>query len=354
MKCQYCDTNIPDEAKYCSNCGQYLINTGRDKPTFDVSVLNKIFGAKEKQKQKKSEKEKDYKTSINPPTSSAMKISTEPWWGRLIDKFGWGWAILSSILLQENSNMLIYGSHKIYLQFLNFLTSFFIYFILRQFILTKIRTTWIRSLSSGFIAIILTIPIILLLNKISSSTLSDTNEKTISDQNVTNILKSKLNEQKKYLYTFAQKDKGLWNKFNSSPKSNSQIAKNISLLEDLIPLYKEKDSVLISTFREISYAMQSSDEWKSRGASLIDDFKSVVEIGTMVAPEDQKYLLNLKYYYYALSIKDNKANQYFSEYNKAYSNIQMLTGRLSPILLRVTGKDFSQTYDEIQNKYYNK
>jgi len=304
-----------------------------------------------------SEKKDDKNSSIQNKPNLRMNSLEQNWWDKFEDNFGWGWAILGYLYIKENQFInAYYGEYTSLSQLFGFCISLGFYFLFRQKLFIKLKFTWLRSISSGLIAIMLTIPFILLLElavgvKYSENT-SLKNEQKVSVPNVTSIMKIKLEQLKKYFYLFAQRDKSLWSRFNSEPVSIDQLKENISLLDELIPLYKEKDSVLISTYRDILNAMQFSEKWKSGVPSLINDFQSIVDIVTLIAPENQSYLINLKYFYYSLKLKDNKESKYLLAYQKSYSEIQKLTNKLTPILIRITGKDFTKNLEEIQKEYY--
>jgi len=289
-----------------------------------------------------SEKENYKNASTQNAPYLRMTSLEQSWWSKFEDNYGWGWAILGFFFFKENQFInAYYGEYTSLFYLFGLGVSLGFYFLFRQkLLLTKLKITWLRSFTSGLITIVLTIPFILLLE--------------VNDSNVSNILKTKLEQQKKYLYLFAQRDKTLWYRFNSEPKSINQLTENITLLDELIPLYKEKDSVLISFYRDILNAMQSSEKWKSGVPSLINDFQSIVEIATLIAPENQNYLINLRNYYYSLKTKDNQKDKYYTSYQKSVNTIQELTNRLSPILLRVTGKDLTKNIEEIQKEYYMK
>lgn len=274
-------------------------------------------------------------------------------------KYGWGWAILGSLYIKENQLITsYYGEYTSLFQLFGCLISLCIYFLFRQKVLIKINKIWLRSLTSGLIAIILTIPFIYILETtVGIKTPSQdnvVNEKTIEDPNVSSILKSKLEQQKKYLYAFAQKDKSLWNQFHSEVNSSKEIKDNISILYELIPLYKEKDSVLITTYSDITTAMESSNEWMKGVPDLINDFRSIVDVGSLIAIENQKYLNNLLKYYLAIKKNDNRADQYLTLYEQSFEEVQKLSKKLNPILIRLSGKDLTKTLEEIEKEYYNK
>ena len=281
---------------------------------------------------------------------SQIKI-TKKW------KYGWGWVILGYLYIKQNQQITsYYGEYTNLFQLFGFIVSLSIYFLFRQKILTKINKIWLRSLVSGLIAIILTIPFIYILESTvgikSENQVSVVNKKTIDDPNVTRILNSKLAQQKEYLYLFAQKDKSLWNQFHSVPNSKKDINDNAKILNELIPLYKEKDSVLVSTYSDITTAMQSSDEWRNGVPNLINDFRSIVNIGSSMSIENQKYLNSLLNYYLSLKRNDNQADKYWGLYKQSYAEVQILSNKLNPILIRISGKDLSKTLEEIGKEYY--
>jgi len=337
---QHCTNHPEKEAlSFCHSCGKYYcsdcLTEGKEYYYCNSEVCQ-------------AESKKEMENSITFQSKSKKK------W-----RYGWGWAILGSLYIKENQLITsFYDEYTNLFQLFGFIVSLSIYFVFRQKVLTKINKIWLRSLASGLIAILLTIPFIYILEAtvgIKTTNQGDVvNEKTIEDPNVSSILKSKLGQQKKYLYAFAQKDKSLWDQFHSEANSSKEIANNISILYELIPLYKEKDSVLISTYSEITSAMESSNEYRNGVPDLINDFRSIVDVGSLIAIENQKYLNNLLNYYLSIRRNDKQADQYWTLYEQSFDEVQRLRNKLNPILLRITGKDLTKTLQEIEKEYYNK
>lgn len=266
-------------------------------------------------------------------------------------KYGWGWAILGSMLLRENKEFNIYfGENASLIQLFSFTIALTVYFLFRQKFLTKINRIWFRSLVAGIIALIVTIPLASVLGAFVNKPIN----KTVNDPNVTHILESKLKQQQDYFYEFAKEDKLLWSKFIDEPKTIKDINTNISLLDKLIPLYKEKDSILIATFTDISQALESSKEWKNGVPDLVSDFHSITEIGYSLSTQNHSYLSNLRNYYLSTINNDNQKDKYYNLYVKSFNESQKLTEKLNPILIRITGKNFNELQEENEKKYYNK
>lgn len=337
---QHCVNHPEKEAlSFCHSCGKYFcgycLTEGKEYYYCNSEICQAEF-------------KKEIENSISSPNKSTKK------W-----RYGWGWAILGYLYIKENQLITsYYGEYTNLFQLFGCIVSLSIYFVFRQKVLTKINKIWLRSLASGLIAILLTIPFIYTLEAtvgIKTTNLNDVvNEKTIEDPNVSSILKSKLEQQKKYLYAFAQKDKSLWNQFHSEANSSKEIANNISILYELIPLYKKKDSVLISTYYDIASAMESSNEYRNGVPDLIKDFKSIVEVGSLIAIENQKYLNNLLNYYLSIKSNDKQANHYWTLYEQSFADVKKLSNKLNPILIRISGKDLTKTLEEIEKEYYNK
>ncbi len=309
MICPNCNTEQNEAFKYCSNCGSELIQ----KEVQRELILEKYDLSAPKKRE----------------------------W-----KYGWGWLILGSILMRENKEFNIYfGDNTSVIQLFSFTVALTFYFLFRQKVLKKINQISLRSLVSGIIALIITIPL--------ASILGAFVNKPVNDPNVTGVIESKLKQQKEYFYSFAQKDESLWNKFIDEPKSASEINSNILLLDELIPLYKEKDSILISTFTDILQVMESSKEWKSKVPELVKDFRSITEIGYSLSIQNQSYLNNLRNYYISTNKKDNQEDKYYNLYVESFNESQKLTEKLNPIIVRITGKNFEKLQEEIEKKYYN-
>lgn len=334
---QHCVNHPEKEAlSFCHSCGKYFCNEC-------LVEGNEYYYCNSEKCQEELKKEIG---------NSSLQIKTTKKW-----KYGWGWAILGYLYIKQNQQITsYYGEYTNLFQLFGFIVSLSIYFLFRQKILTKINKIWLRSIVSGLIAIILTIPFIYILEStVGIKTASQdnvVNQKTVEDPNVTRILKSKLAQQKEYLYTFAQNDKSLWNQFHSEPNSTKDINDNINILNELIPLYKEKDSVLISTYSDITVAKESSDEWRKGVPNLISDFRSIVNIGSSMSIENQKYLNSLLNYYLSLKRNDNQADKYWNLYKQSYAEVQTLSNKLNPILIRISGKDLTKTLEEIEKEYY--
>lgn len=161
MTCQNCHAEISGEVNFCPQCGHHLPSLKRDKPTFDVSVLKKIFSRKEKPipstpntAQAKVELKVANPTEINIEHKKARK-------------WGWGWYILAGLVYTSVGKEYSYlGEQKGILTAFGGIVCIPIYFYLRNKVFDEMSAINTRSFISGFISFLITACLVVALAKI--------------------------------------------------------------------------------------------------------------------------------------------------------------------------------------------
>jgi len=377
MFCPNCGNEIKlASPKFCHHCG------------FDLSEVNKLQHPESgKSTEIPFERNSDengtsnvesqvlHSPPIQPPDSSPVGDASkstpeviphirqasseqESWWSRFNGRWGWGWAILGWLYINPTAtktlNKLMDEDSVRILQLAGLIVSLSVYFLFRQKILARVQTRWLRSLTSGVIAFSLTFLSNTILSEFLPLQGSNTSSSQVTslDHNVSNVLDAEMSQLTLYLTNFAKKDKSLWQAFISEPESNQQFRANISVLDQLIPLYKQKDSVMISTYQRIVDAFDSSPSWKAKAPQLVSDVRSIVTKGKVLAVANQAMLTDLRRYYVSLVQSDGHHNESWKSYEASEARVQQLSQELSPILLRITGKNLDQTKQDLLNKYY--
>ena len=230
-----------------------------------------------------------------------------------------------------------YNNNSDYLKLFFVLSVLANYFLFSLNILKKINNKWLRSSLSALIAIILTIIIIYAYNTITDYQSHNRIDNTLKKEgNISKLLKQKLNQQNKYILEFTEKDKPLSEKFYPEPSSTKEIETNILILHKWLPLYNEKDSTLISSYNDILKIIASSEKWNF----LEKEVHSIVEIGSLLKVENQKYMNNLLNYYISVKKKNNQQDKYLKLYTKSFTEIQRLQKKLIPIITKFSGENF--------------
>lgn len=385
MFCPNCGHQIEGaSAKFCHNCGFDLSQITNKQPS-DLRKLTEssfhqtpkdsktIDSSTPKHAESPKSSEPVYSTPVRPnpswpegTDSSAKSIphiretsyDNESWWSRFNGKWGWGWAILGWLYINptatKNLTRVMDDDSVRILQLFGVVVSLSLYFLFRQKILLRVQKRWLRSFLSGIIAFTLTF----LANTAVSEFLplhgsgTQSSQPQPLDRNVSNILDTELSQLKSYLTTFAKKDKALWERLTSEPNSKQEIRSNISLLDQLIPLYQQKDSIMPATYQKIVDAFESSPSWKTKAPQLVNDFRSIVNKGKLLAVANRNMLSDLRLYYLSLDKSDGLHNELWKSYETSEARVQQLSQELSPILLRITGKNLDQTKQDLLEKYY--
>lgn len=126
-----------------------------------------------------------------------------------------------------------FGDNQSILYLSGVFLSIIIYFYLRNNILKRISNINLRSTLAGLIAWLVSGLAVGILAYLLVPN-------TVEDANVAKVLDSEIKQMKEYLYGFASKDKKLWGIYNDEPTTTEEINTNIMVLNNLIPLYKEK------------------------------------------------------------------------------------------------------------------
>ncbi len=348
MFCPNCGKEIIDEEiNFCSSCGKNLNDFKQQK----LSVpINHLVTDKKLVSEINSNNTKNYTPAKVIPPKETNVDQKKP---KIIDvstpkqrKWGLGWIVIGGIVgTGIDKYYKDFGDNQSILYLSGVFLSIMIYFFLRNKILIRISNINIRSTLAGLIAwLVSNFAVIILAYFLVPN--------NVEDDNVTKVLESEIKQMKEYLYGFASKDKKLWGIYNDEPTTTEDINTNILVLNNLIPLYKEKDSVLIFSYRDIVLAMESSKKWKAGVPDLINDFRFIADKSSLITIENQKYLSSLLNYFLSIKKKDNQEDLYWDNYEKSFYEALRLYEELSPVISRVTGKDINKVWEELEKEYY--
>ena len=139
----------------------------------------------------------------------------------LKNKWGWGWIIIALIFFspQASKGYVSLGTIGEALQLFGCASAIVLYFLFRQKVLIKIKTTWVRSLSSGVIAYGIVWILLFLVGKTILSA-------QYSDDKTTKLIRSEIEGKKNDFVTsalekFKKKDyNGALNDCNNALKDN--------------------------------------------------------------------------------------------------------------------------------------
>jgi tetratricopeptide (TPR) repeat protein len=159
MNCENCNAEIPEDIKFCPECGFNLQILIKDKSNFDVKVLKKIFSEKEKH------------LSIETPAEDRTELIKSK-------KRGWGWYALAGIVFisigkQYSSALSI--QKDILILFGTFI-SVPLYFYFRNKVFDEMSAIKTRSFISGLISYFITAVLVTVLAVIIIPSNHDTAE----------------------------------------------------------------------------------------------------------------------------------------------------------------------------------
>jgi hypothetical protein len=389
MFCPQCGLKIElNEQKFCHSCGFDLSQISKKEQSELHNLRDTaIHQVPSKKKPEESPAETLDKISSTPTLESSTNDYTNPlptnaesspqqtfprlreasydnpgWWERFKEKWGLGWIVLVLIYFNPTATKtltrVIDYDYVMLLQLSGLIVSLSIYFVFRQRVLQVIQHQWIRSFVSGVIAITIAmlvntvLTLFLPTHPTSVSNTISPQKNNSWDTQVSEVLKTEVGQLKAYLTIFAKTDKALRERFYVEPKTRDEIKTNISLLDKLIPLYHEKDSVMVGIYERMSNSIEFSPSWIAKAPALVSDFRSVVEKGKLIGTSNRTMLVNLRLYYLTLYNKDGRADQFLAAYESSERRVQQLSQELSPILQRITGKSLEQNNQDMIDRYY--
>ena len=196
MKCQKCDSEIPDDVKYCPNCGYHFPVVQKQKPEM------------------KQEK-----------------------------KWGWGWYILAGFIFTsinkyyKNLNELTFV-----LEIIGIAIALSLYFYFRNKILKEISNIRLRSFLAGIISYILSAITVALVANFITPNINST---------ITNSISIHTDELKSIIQSYRKEDDTIWKDFIDEPKTNSELEQNIDVIDKSLLFYKNNDTLVIKTLSAI-------------------------------------------------------------------------------------------------------
>ncbi|MCX8104603.1 MAG: hypothetical protein N3D80_01870 [Ignavibacterium album] len=162
------------------------------------------------------------------------------------------------------------------------------------------------------------------------------------------VINSNLFEIDKYLSEFAIKEKLLISKFKMEPKSVLDYQNNIKVLKEIIPAYREKDSILIKKIHNISiHIAYKKYEYINLYYELNDLMKNIDSISVSA----NKYLTNLLLYFHSKINNDKNSNIYLKNYINSYSEFTKFNKNNSYYINRISDDEIKSRINKIFQEY---
>jgi len=282
-------------------------------------------------------------------TPSYQNVS---WWDNFKEKWGWGWLIIGWLFFspQASKGYDTLGTTGQALQLFGLAIAIGLYFLLRQRMLKKIETTWVRSLVSGVLAYGSVWLILFFVGKsIVSAQSSD-------DRDFFRLIDTEKSRLTTYIQDFAKRDQQLSEGFVGDPKNQQEIVRNVSIVEQLAQLYYSKDSTVLATTKRLhaglSKAFSSSETFRKSFPLSPAHLRTLIDSTESIAAEHQKVMKALLEYQKALFRKDRGSDKFLQVYLDANDALAAKEKSFALIYQRVFGQDVFAKIREFENKYY--
>jgi len=235
-------------------------------------------------------------------------------------KWGWGWFILAGII--SSTILRAYPGSEVkhsitYLLGVSF--AIIIYFYFRNRVFRNYHKYTLRSFYSGLISYVLTIFFVGVVYSFSSA---------LSTDILTTVAKKVEYETKGISTTiseFQEKDTQLWSRFVEEPVTEDDIENNLDIIDKSIPLYKNKDSVALSTFSKIH---QIIEEAESKDPKRMNIYPITSKMTASLYSNYKNYAVSMqskfrtqKDYYLAVLDDNLDEEQYWEVYAKTYERL---------------------------------
>jgi hypothetical protein len=270
----------------------------------------------------------------------------------LKEKWGLGWIIICLLFFspQASKGYDTLGTTGQALQLFGCAVAIVLYFLLRNKVLKKVETTWVRSLISGVLAYGSVWLILFLLGKSFVSAQSSDNRKFF------HLIDDETSKLTTYMQDFAKRNQQLSDAFIANPNNQQEIVRNLSTVEILTQLYYSKDSTLLATTKRLhaglSKAFTSSEMFQKNFPLSPNDFQSVIDSGDSLAVEHQKVMNTLLEYQKALFRKDRNSDNFLQVYLSSNDALSLKEKSFALIYQRLFGQDVFAKIKEFEDKYY--
>ena len=248
--------------------------------------------------------------------------------------WGWGWCILLGMTGSGvQSTYKEYGIYNNVLALWAVLVSLAIYFALRNNYFTKIQEKWKRSLYSGLIAFVMAAFLTPLFARLFP-TLDHRIAEVILEEN--SAFSATANPLK-------EKSERLWKMYIQEPSRREEFEANSLIVEELRPVYRQRDSVCEATFQHL-YARINKihDETAASDWSLPirpSDFLGMVEKTQELAKCNQQVLANLSAYNRSVLVSDGRSDYLWQAYGSAQEKQSLAIQEYSQAYARIFNPD---------------
>jgi hypothetical protein len=232
--------------------------------------------------------------------------------------WGWGWYFLTyGAFTSIQKEYTKYGVYQTLLEIFGIFASLFIYFALRSKYLTKIKILWVRSLSSGIISLFVVGAFIAVIAYFIPT----------QDQRVGNLFQDETQAIQNNVKIFSEQNQKLWSSFIPEPSTLEEYQANLAIVNAALPLYHQKDSMLITIWKNIYSKFKNVYEETSSPQLSINfkpsDILNIVEKSEDISKNDKSMLLNLSSYYHSIIIADGDHKQYWNNYQKSVEQLNI-------------------------------
>lgn len=268
------------------------------------------------------------------------------------EKWGWGWIIICLFFFspQASKGYDTLGTTGKALQLFGCAVAIVLYFLLRQKVLKKIGTTWVRSLISGVVAYGSVWLILFLLGR------SFVSAQSLDGREFFNLIDDETSKLTTYMENFAKRNQQLSNIYITNPENQQEIMQNISTVELLSQLYYSKDSTILAITKRLhtglSNAFAESETFQKNFPISPTDFQSVIDLGDSLTVEHQNVMNALLEYQKALFRKDRNSDNFLQVYLNSNDALSLKEKSFALIYQRLFGQDVFAKIKRFEDKYY--
>jgi hypothetical protein len=256
--------------------------------------------------------------------------------------WGWGWYYLtygSYTTIQKGYTK--YGIYQTLLEIVGIFTTLFIYFALRSKYLTQIKVLWVRSLLSGVISLFVVGAFIAVIANFIPT----------QDQRVGNLFQDETQAIQNNVKIFSEQNQKLWSGFIPEPSSLEEFQSNLAIVNAALPLYHQKDSVLVNIWKNIYSKFKNIYEETSSPQLSINfkpsDILNIVDKSEDISKNDESMLLNLSSYYHSIIVADGDHKQYWNNYQKSIEQLNIASQDYTLLCNKLGGTALS---NDVQKK----
>ncbi len=254
-----------------------------------------------------------------------------------VKDWGWGWEILLGLIyVGTQKTYTEYGVYNGLIEIVAVITALCVYVLFRSKYLKKVRMLWRRSLYSGLIAFAMAALITPIFARFIPT----------QDHRVAQIIQREGITLQANAREFSEQDNRIWSQFISEPATKEQFKANLAIVNNAIPLYCQKDSVLVQTMKHIYSGIKDIyDESTPADWSLSftpDQFQTMVDKAQDVSHYDQLMLSNLSAYYRSVIFADGNGDEYWQAYTTSREQLNAMTQEYSQLANQFLGPNMTE------------